>query len=394
MNESLMSEINRQGVSIIIGARNEEKTIAMTIGHLVEELHASGLDRWECIIMDNCSTDETSRFFAWKFEQKVPREKYVYSPRGLVTTGHLRIFYDPVPSNVGTRNNGARWARYENLIFADAHIITRPGTIVSTLKALETYKGIIHSPVSWLGADPSDPSASYQYSYKVGEKIWGTWNRIKVADTPFYIPLSGHCWLGVKRTEFLARGGYPQAQRVYGGGEPYLDTRFWLTGGTSMCDPGSLVYHLSAGRGYNWHSNDLLHNMLLVSYVLGGQKWMDRIMITYLNKGGNSEHVVKLLAEEAKQEGEADRLSLENDRIMTFEELLRLDWVNDCDKCTKRGYAEPHPMRRWDVLNEALHGTHRSYVQEFKLERRDDKVFIGNTHITNPVALELASKYV
>lgn len=718
-DESFLSEINKEGVSLIIGARDEEKTVALTIGHLVEEFHASGLDRWEIILMDNASLDETSRFFAWKLGQKVPRDKYIYSPRGLVTTGKLRIFYDPVPSNVGTRNNGARWARYENLIFADAHIITRPGTLVSTLKALHTYGGIIHAPVSWLGADPSAPDPSYQYSYKVGEKIWGcvdeetelltedgwkkyndvkkgmkistinlktqeieiqpvkdltvwdfddkavfisgrdvsflltpdhrcitkkgnsfeitraseinhnsfptknkgfmgkktkhddalvevigwivtegnfytdtvrldrgldkhgkskkysytypriqivqknntveleraldesrlsyfkmkrkdgctvyrlnrksgyeiqkiiptkelnstfifslnrrqleklyhvliisdghkdkhgsevfyqvnrqtadgfqivstllgkpslmwvkhpwvnrfgkkpiynirvknkvvantykktlvdykgkmwcpsvengtiivrrngivgitgnTWNRIKVASTPFYIPLSGHCWLAVKRTEFFERGGYPQAQRVYGGGEPYLDTVYWMTGGTSMCDPGSLVYHLSAGRGYSWHSNDLLHNMFLVSYVLGGKRWADRIKITYLNKMGSNANIIDILYDEAVYEGEEDRKRLEEKRIMTFEELLRLDWVNDCDKCTKRGYAEPHPMREWDKRNEQLHGTHRSYVQEFKLERREDKVFIGETEITDKRALEMASLYI
>lgn len=389
-----IERINTQGVSIIIGSRNEEKTLPMTVGHLVEELWQTGIEKWEIIIMDNASVDETGRFFDWKIEEKLPRRKYIYSPRGLVTSGHLRIMYDPVPSNVGTRNNGARWARYQNLIFCDAHIITRYGTVLSTLKALDQYGGIIHAPVSWLGADPFAPDASYQYSYKVGEKIWGTWNKIKIADTPFYIPLCGHCWLAVKKKEFLDKGGYPQAQRVYGGGEPYLDTLYWMTGSTSMCDPGSLVYHLSAGRGYNWHSADLLHNMFLVSYILGGQKWIDRILVTYLNKPSTHPTIVRQLYDEAKAEGEKTRVWLEQNRVMTFEELLRLDWVNDCDKCTKRGHAEPHPMRLWDKKNDELHGHHRSYVQEFKLERRNDKIFIGETEITTPEALAVANQYV
>lgn len=392
--KQVLEEINRQGISIVIGARNEEKTVALTIGNIIENMYSSGIEKFEIILMDNASSDETSRFFAWKIAQKLPREKWIYSPRGLVTSGRLRIFYDPIPSNVGTRNNGARWARYENIIFADAHIIIRQDTILSTFATLNKYGGIVHAPVSWLGASPFDPDPGYQYSYKVGEKIFGTWNKIKIADTPFYIPLCGHCWLAVKRTEFFERGGYPQAQRVYGGGEPYLDTVYWMTGGSSMCDPGSLVYHLSAGRGYNWHSNDLLHNMLLVSYILGGQKWLDRIRITYLNKQGSNEHVVNLLTQEAVQEGEADRLRLEEKRLMTFEELLRLDWVNDCNNCTKRRRPEPHPMRIWDKMNDELHGKHHSYVAEFKLERREDKIFIGETEIVQPSALEIAKRYV
>lgn len=698
----MLDEISKQGVSIIIGARNEFKTLSITISDLINDCESSGITKYEIILMDNGSDDETSKFYAWKPASKVGRWLYEYSPRGMVSTGRLRIFYDPVLSNVGTRNKGALHARYDNLIFADAHITVKYGTILSTLTALNTYGGIIHAPVSWMGSDPSDPSPSYQYSYKVGEKIWGcvdedteiltkdgwkkwneasvkdsyvtvniqtnqlelqqatdftvkdfdgemvrienkdtdmlltpdhrtlvenagslsiklakdikndripfktkgykensnfcslsavlgwiftdanydrekgrtknrvriiqkkeanckiiesdleracipytkvvrkdgvtvfnlasvfskyiiqrypnryfnvrdlwemssadllslwdrmmkadgynnevfyktdknkadlfqiltvlvgkgtcikykspdyfrgnrfgnkgiynvrsknrrasknakgkyekyvgkvwcptvpngtiivrrngkvtptgqTWNRIKIADTPFYIPLSGHCWLAVKRDEFISKRGYPYAQRVYGGGEPYLDTKWWMTGSTSMCDPGSLVYHLSAGRGYNWHNEDLIHNMFLVSYILGGKKWSDRILITYMNKPGVNADLLKYMQAEAEAEGEADKVWLDEHKIMTFEEMLRLDWINDCDQCTKRGYPEPHPMRPWDTKNEQLYGHHHSYVQEFALRKDGDNVFIGNTQITNPEALKIASLYV
>lgn len=387
--------INSQGVSIIIGARNEFPQIAMTIANLSEDCIAYGITKIECIVMDNGSEDETTRFFAWKPTNKVGRWTYEYSPRGMVTTGRLRLYFDPVMSNVGTRTKGVKLARYNNIIFADAHITVRPGTILSTLTALNTYGGIMHSPVSWMGADGTNPDPGYQYSYKVGEKIWGTWNKIKVADTPFYIAITGHCWLAVKKKEFLEKRGYPLAQRVYGGGEPYLDSLFWMTGSTSMCDPGSLVYHLSAGRNYSWNNADLIHNMFLVSYILGGQRWIDRILITYLNHSGMHPTYLRQLYDEAMEEAQEDKKWLDENKIMEFEELLRLDWVNDCKKCTKRGHAEPHPMRPWDKKNEELHGNHRSYVAEFKLTR-DDKgvVKIGNTVISNPEALEVASKYV
>src|SRR3990167_6303501 len=394
MKESL-DLINQQGVSIVIGSRNEQKTLPLTINSLMCDMEASGITKWEFILMDNGSEDETSRFFAWRAQEKGRHWKYQYSPRGLVAEGRLRIFFDPIFSNVGTRNNGARNAKYQNIIFADAHIGVKYGTILSTLTALNNYGGIIHAPVSWMGSSSFNPQPGYQYSYKVGEKIWGTWNKLKIAETPFYIPITGHCWVAVKKKEFLEKGGYPQAQRVYGGGEPYLDTKWWMTGSTSMCDPGSLVYHLSAGRDYNWHSNDLIHNMFLVSYILGGKKWADRILITYLNKSGAHPDFVKRLYEEALVEGEADRQWLEKNKIMEFEELLRLDWKNDCNKCTKRRCPEPHPMRIWDIKNEELHGYHRSYVTEFQLSKREDGIIrIGETPITEPQAIELALKYI
>lgn len=390
----MLDTINKQGVSIVIGSRNEAKTLPLTINALMMDMEATGITKYEFVIQDNGSEDETSRFFAWKPSEKGRHWKYQYSPRGLVAERKLRIFYDPVLSNVGTRNKGAVHAKYQNIIFADAHIGVKVGTILSTLTALNTYGGIIHSPVSWMGASSDNPDPGYQYSYKVGEKIWGTWNKIKIADTPFYIPITGHCWLAVKKKEFIEKGGYPYAQRVYGGGEPYLDTKWWMTGSTSMCDPGSLVYHLSAGRDYSWTNLDLIHNMFLVSYILGGKKWADRILITYLNKPGVNPEYLKRLYDEALIEGEADRLWLEQNRIMTFEELLRLDWNNDCNTCTKKRRPDPHPMRIWDIKNQELHGTHRSFVAEFKLEKRENGVFIGETQITNPDALELASLYL
>jgi hypothetical protein len=285
-------------------------------------------------------------------------------------------------------------AKYQNIIFADAHIGVKSGTILSTLSALETYGGLIHAPVAWMGASAYGPKPGYQYSYKVGEKIWGTWNKVQVAETPFYIPITGHCWLAVKKKEFLEKKGYPYAQRVYGGGEPYLDTKWWMTGSTSMCDPGSLVYHLSAGRDYSWNSIDLIHNMFLVSYILGGEKWADRILMTYLNKAGNKAPFIKQLYEEALLEGKEDKKWVDENKIMTFEELLRLDWKNDCDKCTKRGRPDPHPMRLWDKKNEELHGTHRSFVHEFQFKKDKDKFFIGDTELVSPDAIKVAKRYI
>lgn len=399
-----LEKINDIGVSVIIGARDEYPQVGMTIANLMENMYASGITKWEIILMDNGSEDETSRFFAWKpvnkgtggtYAHLGSRWAYEYSPRGLVYEDRLRIFFDPVFSNVGTRNRGVEKARYKLIIFSDAHIIVRKDAVYNICETLLKYGGVVHGAISWMGASCDNPQAGLQYSYKVGEKIWGTWNKAKVADTPFYIPLCGHAFMGVLKDEFVKFRGYPQAQRVYGGGEPYLDTKYWMVGSTSMMDPRALVYHLSAGRGYSWNNADLIYNMLLVSYILGGETWIDRIYITYLNKHGTNAPFMKFLYEQARNDGQEDKDWLDKNKIMTFEELLALDKPNDCVKCSKRGNADPHPMRIWDIKNEELHGNHRSWVQEFKL-RKDDKgnVFIGNTPITDPLALEIATKHL
>jgi len=427
IKSEVLKEINKQGVSIVIGARNEHPQIAMTITSLMEDMHACGITKWEIILMDNGSEDNTSKFFAWRetnadswlkskkyvpASQRAGKVTYMYSPRGLVNEGKLRIFFDPIYSNVGTRNKGTKHAKYDNVIFSDAHQIIRTGTIYYTLETLIKHKGIVHAPIAWMGASSEKPDAGYQYSYKVGEKIWGTWNKVKVSENPFYIPICGHAWIAVKKKQFLEFKGYPLAQRVYGGGEPYLDTKYWMMGSTSMMDPRGLVYHLSAGRGYSWTQLSLIFNMMLVSYIMGGEKWSERILITYLNKSGTNTQLIKWMYGNALKEGKKDHDWLEKNRKKTFEEVVGLDRESEirklsreelgvldeewyCRRCTKRGYPDPHVMRPWDYENDKLHGKHRSFTQEFVM-KRDDKgdVYVGNTKITHPDALKLASKYV
>ena len=731
IDTGILDKINEEGISVIIGARNEYPQIGLTICNLMEDMYATGITKWEIILMDNGSEDETSRFFSWKKEkgsdtaqEASGRGAYMPNLRGLVNEHRLRIFFDPVYSNVGTRNKGVLKARYENIIFSDAHQIVRHGTVYYVIETLIKNQGIVHAPISWMGASCDRPQPGYQYSYKVGEKIWGcvddqtelltsegwkkhyevstdskfvtlniksreieiqkatditiydhsgeayelkgkgydllltpnhrcvvdngdmleikeardlterdylpltnegiikrgkcdkdliwllaaivcdgslyakranedkdfiriiakkerkvktiknllskkgikyslytrpsgvnvfsiykdsggqllkfvpnkeftygfinslnnsglkelqealiffdgnvykddvtftqarkntsemfeyisvllgnkiytyeidpkvkkgnsyqkkklyktyvtknkrrigikkvkkhykgkmwcptvpngtifakrngkvvvtanTWNKIKVAEEPFFIPICGHAFLAVRKKQFLRFRGYPYAQRVYGGGEPYLDTKYWMLGSTSMMDPRALVYHLSAGRGYAWHNDDLIHNMFLVSYILGGEKWADRILITYLNKYAGVGDFYRSLYQQAVRDGEEDFKWLEEHKKLTFEEVIGLDktplveslskeelekqpWW--CTTCTKRGKSDPHVMRVWDTHNQARHGNHRSLVAEFKL-RRDEagKVFIGNTEITTKSALEVAGKYI
>jgi hypothetical protein len=202
-----------------------------------------------------------------------------------------------------------------------------------------------------------------QYTYKIGEKIWGTWNYAQtVGDAPFYIPLSGHCFIAVKKEEYLRFGGYDTHQRVYGGGENYLDTLYWMMGSNVMVDPRALVLHLSAGRGYSYDSLSLMHNMILTAYTLGGHKWAERILITYLNKGSNYDFLM-MLYNETVAEGEEKRQFIEANHKYTLEEVLAIDKPKDCPGTEYKMQA--HAMRMWDTLNDQLHGHHISFVVVF-----------------------------
>ena len=85
------------------------------------------------------------------------------------------------------------------------------------------------------------------------------------------------------------------------------------------------------------------------------------------------------------------------DREATLRETENIEDIDEswyCRACTKRGYPDPHPMRLWDYRNQKRYGTHRSLVQEFPLRKDKDKIFIGNTEITDPDAIAIASEYL
>ena len=378
-----------RGVTFIISARNEYPQIAMTIDNLMLDCHASGIP-FEVIIADNASVDNTSRFYKFAFDNpygkhskyQVPRE-LKKGLRGLANTRKVRFVYDPVFSNVGARHLAVKYAKYPNIIFCDAHISIKPGTTRATLETLEKHGGIVHVPVAWMGADVESPGAGTQYSYKIGEKIWGTWNRAQVSATqPFYIPLSGHCWIAVNKKEYEAMGGYDTHQRVYGGGENYLDTLYWMLGSTVMCDPRGLVFHLSAGRGYSYDTVSLTHNMILTAYTLGGEKWSERILITYLDKAGVHNGPLMELYNKTLEEGKEKREWIKANAKYTLEEVLGIGLQPNCEG--KEYKMQAHAMRPWDYLNDKMHGKHISFVQVFedwldRLETKEARDFYLNS---------------
>ena len=362
-------------VSVIISARNEFPQICMTVDNFMLNMAESGIHEWEIIIADNGSVDNTTKFWQYAWAEAIAKNSRIqvkkelqYSTRGLVTDGRIRFIYDPVFSNVGARHKAVKYARYENIIFADAHISLKPGTIKYVLETLNIHQGIVHVPVAWMGSSIYRPRAGMQYSYKIGEKIWGTWNYAQVSEQPFFIPVSGHCFLAVKKKQYEDFGGYDTHQRVYGGGENYLDTLYWLLGSNVMCDPRGLVFHLSAGRGYSYDTNSLIHNMILTAYTLGGNKWSERILLTYLNKPGVDKEYLKEIYDLTLKEGQEKRDLIASRQITNLDDLLKIEAPHDCDgSCRGRKYqgVSNHARRVWDIKNDEVHGKHLSFVQIF-----------------------------
>lgn len=316
-------------VSVVISARDEFPNVVHTIHSIVNDLETFlRPDQMEVILVDNGSKDDKS----WRF----------IAERGMFFHRTVRILLDPVMGNVTARNKGAKIAKGKYLFFSDAHMSYKIGSFKAMIEAIDETGGMVHPPVQWMGGyEPSEPS--HQYTIKLGEKIWGTWNRMIVSrDKAFYIPICGHCCLGMLREQFLDFGGYNDYFRCYGGGEVYLDMKWWMMGSCVSSVPHALGYHLSAGRGYSFVQNDLIHNMMLMAYALGADAFGERIYIRYLGKEGVRKNVLDAMFDDAKRESLKDRTNLLPRYKLSFLDVIE--------------------QRPWDKLNIEKHGVAASLI--------------------------------
>ena len=329
-------------ISVVIPARNEFPQIVFTIYSIIADLESFLTPQdFEIIVCVNCNND-------WYNIEKDRRGTqgtidYLLG-RSIYFNRILKVIYDPIAGNHSTRNKGAKMARGKYLFFSDAHMAYAPGFFKRMIRAIDETDGIVHGAIGWLGGyPPKDQDFGYQYTMKLGEEIKGTWANYKLCDDYFYIPLQGHCCLGVKRDQFLKFGGYPEFHRCYGGGEFYLDLKWWMFGSKVSVDPQAKAYHLCSGRGYSYNYNDYISNVLAIGWAMGMDDWAERSYINWCRKGNLEE--MKRLWERAKKETQKDRAFIHKYRVKTFNELL--------------------VERPWDKLNDERYGKHNSSMLIF-----------------------------
>jgi glycosyltransferase involved in cell wall biosynthesis len=318
-------------LSVIIPARNEFPNIVHTIHSILNAWTADGYDykELEIIIVDNCSTDD-------KFPQRGSAGTTSYlMGRSIYYNAIVRVLYDPIAGNHSARNKGAMIARGKYLFFSDAHMSYAPGFFKEIIRTVDESNGLVHGTIAWMGAYPPVQGAvGYSYTIKLGEEWKGTWNPYYLADDWWYIPSQGHCSVAVKKDQFMKFGGYPTIHRTYGGGEFYMDMKWWMFGSAVAVNPKCIGYHLASGRGYSYNHNDYIENVLGVTYALGCDDWRERVYLNYLRNGRKD--ILDKIMERGEEEYAKDRKFVEKNRVKTFNDLLL--------------------ERPWDKLNMERHG--------------------------------------
>ena len=327
-------------LSCIIPARNEFPNIVHTCHSIWNCWKADGFDpkQLEIIIVDNCSDDDV-----YPKRGTAGTTSYLEG-RGAYWNGALRVMRDPLAGNHSARNKGAEIARGEYVFFSDAHMSYLPGFFKEMLRTCYESGGLVHGCIAWMGAYPPTLNGiGYAYTIKLGEEWKGTWNNYYLTDDWWYIPAQGHCSVMAKKDQFFKFGGYPKVHRTYGGGEFYLDMKWWMLGSTVAINPNAIGFHLASGRGYSYNHDDYLENVLGVTYALGCDDWRERTYINWLRKGRRE--ILDAIMARGEMEYAEDREFVKKHRKKTFNDLL----------------VDPP----WDRMNMELHGKKNGMMTVF-----------------------------
>ena len=350
--------MNHPILSVIMPSRNEFPQIAFTVHNILNCWRVEGFKDTdiEIIIVDNCSDDDV-------YPHRGTKGTTSYlMPRGAYWNRILKVVRDPIAGNHTARTTGAKVARGDYLFFTDAHMSYVPGFFKTMIETINETRGLFHGVIGWLGAWPPTPKGlGYQYTIKVGEEWKGTWtNYMLDADKWFYIASLGHCSVGVLKEQFFKFGGYQKIHRTYGGGELYLDMKWWMLGSTVVVHPKAIGFHLASERGYSYNHDDYIENIMGCMYALGIDDWRERAYLNYLRKG--RKEVLDKIVERSAKEHEADRAWIEKKRKYTFNELLVKQPWNQLNK-KRLGKSNGHILVFQDTWLDLLHEAPQ-YVQE------------------------------
>lgn len=243
-------------LSIVIPTRNELPCLWFTLQGLLQQ--RVDFNQIEVIVVDN------------EVERPLVRDKDQASQKMLKDAHFPKSQWlgaDLVKSPYHPRNEGAKHATGEWLLFLDSHVLLCPSFLQHILDHLPSEDDTItHFPVSF-----GSPTLYGHYELRLGGDFWGGWKGLRKAEVlvPYRIAATG-IWAFLVGRDYYNNvlEGFNPNFVGYGGGEPYLDLKCWMLGGSVWIDPRVDGVHYSGPRGYGQQWAERIRNFALAISVI------------------------------------------------------------------------------------------------------------------------------
>lgn len=230
------------GLSVVLIARDEGAELRRTVENLEDTLP----ERAEIIVVDDGSKDRSARFLACRRSTRLR----LYDASGLGVAK--------------ARNFGARHARGDVLVFADAHIRVERDWWKPLIALLHDPRIGAAAP-GVAGMRPDQP-AGYGLSFRSPALDTRWFDKPGEAAFPALI-LPG-CCLAVRRQVLRAVGGWDRGLYGVGGNDNEFCLRLWLLGYRLMVAPDVVVRHLFRRRSrVPMPRAQFLHNKLRLALL-------------------------------------------------------------------------------------------------------------------------------
>jgi Glycosyl transferase family 2 len=330
------------GISIVIACRDEADTLWFTLHSL--QMHTQGAlverDGMEIVVADNDPGAKTCGRTVQEICAAFANARF---PVRYLAAGEVKSVFYP-------RNQGAAAAQGGHLIFLDSHVLLTPYAIEELHRlyldrsglptpALEPDLYLAHIPIAF-----NHPSSLFgPYKLRLHGDFWGEWvpmsklpqptngDGLKAATYP--IAASGLWCYSTPKAAWEAVRGYNPNFLGYGGGEVYIELKYWLLGGHVVLlrengqEPVSGV-HWSAPRRYRVPSPEYVQDVLLAVSVVAPD-CLDEVGCALQATRSLDSRLLVLLREQARRAGEEEAQWILENRQHADTAALEAFWTEN-----------------------------------------------------------------
>jgi glycosyltransferase involved in cell wall biosynthesis len=256
-------------ISVVVISRNEGSELQRTVENFDDTLPAGS----EIIVVDDGSNDGSAI--------KLTKRR-----------GRIRLYQVAGYGVARARNLGAKHARGEIIVYADAHLRLQPDWWRPMLDQLQNPQiGGVAPAISAYHGGP----IGYGLTFK-DSKLEVRWQRRK-PNGPVAAPIIPGCCFATRRDVIEATGGWDDSQLQRGNVDNEGCVRFWMLGFDLMITPDTVVAHKFRKRSpYHVGWPEFLFNRLRIAFVHFNPQRLGKVVSSLRSYPGFGEALAMLAA--------------------------------------------------------------------------------------------------